>query len=202
MTVSIQSISYLQLAGPVMTILLTKKQKTPQETFVLETSKTNPRYHSTCENHFSPPLRSPATSMHWRSIHGKRLLGDEPLGLPAQKGWEFPRLLIGLPPSPTLWKIRCRFRLHRCLWELIIEFVHTLPLSGIRVNSAKMPKSKAESQSFSALCTNVFYARTFHPCRPTVVCLSWGLFWSWNSKNGFLVFVLKTKALDKRTWRC
>ena len=26
--------------------------------------------------------------MHWRSIHGKRLLGDRPLGLPAQKGWE------------------------------------------------------------------------------------------------------------------
>ena len=51
-----------------------------------------------------PPLRSPTTSMHWRSIHGKRLLGDKPLGLPAQKGWELPRLLIGLPPPPTLWK--------------------------------------------------------------------------------------------------
>ena len=43
--------------------------------------------------------------MHERSIHGKRLLGDWPLGLPAQKGWEILLFLIGLPPSPTLWKI-------------------------------------------------------------------------------------------------
>ena len=33
--------------------------------------------------------------MHWRSIHGKRLLGDKPLGLPAQKGWEFHSPLSG-----------------------------------------------------------------------------------------------------------
>ena len=33
--------------------------------------------------------------MHWRSIHGKRLLGDKPLGLPAQKGWELHSPLSG-----------------------------------------------------------------------------------------------------------
>ena len=39
-----------------------------------------------------PPLRSQTTSMHSRSTLGKRLLGvrpfGQPLGLPAQKGWE------------------------------------------------------------------------------------------------------------------
>ena len=82
------------------------KIKNASRSEVLETSKTNPRYHSNCGiTTTPPPLRSPTTSMHERSIHGKRLLGDWPLGLPAQKGWEILLFLIGLPPSPTLWKI-------------------------------------------------------------------------------------------------
>ena len=61
---------------------------------------------------------------------------------------------------PDSLKIRCGFRLHRRLSVNLIEFVPTLPPSGICVNSAKTPKSNVKTRYFSVLCTNVREQRT------------------------------------------
>ena len=144
--------------------LKNENKKTPQEPKVLETSKTNPRYPSNCEIAISPPLRSPSTSMHWRSIHGKRLLGDAPLGLPAQKWWEFHSPLTGSHHPPTLWKIRCGFRLHQRLCELLIEFEHTLPQWSSGVNTVvkqKKPSLNAKFLHHAQMCAIKRQSRSF-----------------------------------------
>ena len=71
-----------------------------------------------------------------------------------------PQSFIGHTPPPTLWKNRCGFRLHRRLSVTLIEYVPTLPPSGICVNSAKTPKSNVKTRHFSALRTNVCEQRT------------------------------------------
>ena len=106
-----------------------------------------------------------------------------------------PQSFIGLTPPPTLWKIRCGFRLHRRLWELLIEFVHTLPLSIIRVNTVKTPKSNAELWIFSTLCTNVFYIWTFRRGYWAAVCLSRRLLGLINPNGSFLSSFWKQKLL-------
>ena len=140
--------------------------------------------------------------MHWRSIHGKRLLGDKPLGLPAQKGWEFPRLLIGLPPSPTLWKFAADSvfinAFVNCLLNLYILY-HSEVAVSIQLSNKK---SASLNAYFSTSCTNVCNTKTksayfFYQLSVTRVIIPYH-----QQKNTFLVFGMRTKVLDTRRWRC
>ena len=174
-----------------------KKIKKPQEPNVLETSKTNPRYHSTCENTISPPLRSPTTSMHWRSIHGKRLLGDWPLGFPAQKGWEFHSPLSGSHHPRLSGKFVADSvfidAFENCLLNLSILY-HCEAAVSIQWAHKKQPRMISYFPHHAQSCASKGQIHSFllsnvrHSCNQAIS----------SAEKYILVFGMRTKVLDRQ----
>ena len=102
---------------------------------------------------------------------------------------------------PDSLKIRCGFRLHQRLCELLIEFVHTLPQWSGSVNTVVKQKTPSLNAKFSASCTNVRNQKTKTLYLVSIVrhCV---IIPYHQQKNTFLVFGMRTKVLDTRRWRC